>query len=206
MANHLHPSLLPSVPERGGDSSKGSFVCTLSSALSGLRATTPAFPSGPSWAIALATIVWVISAACGGAEEPAGPKRVGISPSAPPEAPASLVTRAAEADGVTIPIPSVIAPRAQGTPVVVENQDPGGSGEYRFVPSNFTFAVGQTVTFHITAETELHTFTVPALGIDEAVDKSSETLFTHTFDRPGAFRLVCILHLASGMEGSITVR
>lgn len=97
-------------------------------------------------------------------------------------------------------------PDSRGGDVVkVENQDIGGSGEYIFVPSEFNFKVGQTVTFEMSAETEFHTFTVDELDIDEEVNAGEIVTFTYTFDSPGRFELICIPHLAFGMTGVIVV-
>lgn len=92
-----------------------------------------------------------------------------------------------------------------GTLVKVENWDLGGSGEYIFVPAEYHFSVGQTVTFEMSAETEVHTFTVEELGIDEIIGPGQTITFTHTFDRAGEFELTCTPHLTFGMVGTITV-
>ena len=78
----------------------------------------------------------------------------------------------------------------------VENQDTGGTGEYKFVPADFTFKVGDTITFEMSGETEFHTFTVDELGIDEVVDGGETVTFDVTFDKPGQFKLICITHQA----------
>ncbi len=54
------------------------------------------------------------------------------------------------------------APASPGA-VGVNLEDPGGSGEYMFDSSEFSFDVGETVTFSLCAETEFHTFTVRLL-------------------------------------------
>lgn len=97
-------------------------------------------------------------------------------------------------------------PAGGGDVVSVVNQDQGGSGEYKFVPSDFTFNVGDTITFQMSAETEFHTFTVDELDIDEAVDGGETVTFTVTFDRAGTFEFICIPHEAFGMTGTITVQ
>ena len=86
------------------------------------------------------------------------------------------------------------------------NQDLGGSGVYAFSPKDLAFSVGDCVQFTITAETELHTFTVDDLGIDRSLDVGETITFTFTFDQPGVFKLVCIPHEANGMVGTITVQ
>ncbi len=93
-----------------------------------------------------------------------------------------------------------------GMTVEVLNRDNGGSGKYAFEPADFTFKVGDTVTFVMTAETEYHTFTVDDLDIDEAVSSGDTVEFTVTFDKAGEFHLFCIPHEALGMEGTIKVQ
>ena len=61
------------------------------------------------------------------------------------------------------------------------------------------------MTFTLIAETEFHTFTVDDLDIDVSLDPDSPQTFTHTFDTPGTFKLICIPHEIQGMVGSITV-
>ena len=91
------------------------------------------------------------------------------------------------------------------TPVSVGLQDPAGSGKHAFDPAELRFSVGETVTFELTAETELHTFTVDELGIDEAVDGGETVSFTFTFEEAGEYGLRCIPHEADGMVGKIIV-
>src|SRR3990172_2236725 len=95
--------------------------------------------------------------------------------------------------------------QAIGRVVEVRNEDMGGSGKYAFDPSSFTFKVGETVTFRMTAETEFHTFTVDELGIDIAVEPGQTVDKTVTFDKVGTFKVHCIPHEALGMVGAITV-
>ena len=90
--------------------------------------------------------------------------------------------------------------------VEVLNRDVGGSGVYAFDPKEFTFSVGDSVEFTVTAETEFHTFTVDELGIDEVVLGGETITFTYTFDEAGEFKLFCIPHQSLGMVGTITVR
>ncbi len=108
----------------------------------------------------------------------------------------------------TAPAPPTAAPAAPSLPegvVEVINRDLGGSGEYRFDPAEFTFSVGQEVTFAIVAETEFHTFTVDDLDIDVEIDAGETEMFTYTFDKAGTYELICIPHQAQGMTGAITV-
>ena len=131
-----------------------------------------------------AMLISLVIAACGGGEEatPATPS----APAPPPPPPSA-------------------APAEVGGLVDVKNQDPGGSGAYKFSPSEFTFKLGESVIFSLTAESELHNFTVEDLGIDSDVKPGEIVLVNHTFEKVGTFRLICIFHVANGMEGTITV-
>lgn len=121
------------------------------------------------------------------------------------DAPAPTPTATAQpAPQPTQPPTQPSAPPA-GDVVRVENQDIGGSGEYKFVPNEFNFEVGETVTFEMSAETEYHTFTVDDLGIDEEMDAGETITFSYTFDQAGTFELICIPHQAFGMTGVIVV-
>ena len=94
-----------------------------------------------------------------------------------------------------------------GTTVTVLNGDPGGpTGAYKFTPSEQTFAVGETVTFVLKAESELHNFSIDELEVDLDVDKGSEERITVTFDEPGSYKFYCLFHEANGMTGTITVQ
>lgn len=139
-------------------------------------------------ALTFAGLVVLLGLSCGGDSAVQPPS----SPKAQPTAPS------------TQPPAQPPAPPA-GDVVKVENQDIGGSGEYIFVPSTFNFAVGQTVTFEMSAETEFHTFTVDDLDIDEEMDAGETITFTYTFNRAGQFEIICIPHQAFGMTGVIVV-
>ena len=89
--------------------------------------------------------------------------------------------------------------------VTVINRDQGGSGEYRFDPSELTFKVGEEVTFALVAQTELHTFTVNELGINVFIYPGTTELFTFEFAKAGTYNLICILHASLGMTGQIVV-
>ena len=92
-------------------------------------------------------------------------------------------------------------------PPVVTLKDPGGPGsEYAFDTSELNFGVGETVTLVLTSETQFHTFTVEALGIDIDVDGGTSETLTFIFDQPGTFQLICVPHEALGMTGTITVK
>ena len=106
---------------------------------------------------------------------------------------------------VVPPPPPTVPPCPEGG-TRLTNEDPGGSGKYKFNPSELTFKVGQMVTLCLKAESEFHTVTVDELGIDEALDARETRNFTYTFDRAGEFRLYCIPHEALGMIGKIIVQ
>lgn len=89
--------------------------------------------------------------------------------------------------------------------VTVINRDQGGSGEYRFDPSELTFKVGEEVTFALVAQTELHSFTVDELGINVFIDPGTTELFTFEFAKAGTYNLICIPHESLGMTGQIVV-
>jgi plastocyanin len=101
--------------------------------------------------------------------------------------------------------PATAAPSIPEGAVRVINKDVGGSGKYEFDPPNFTFKVGQEVTFALSAETEFHTFTVDELGISEEMDAGETKIVTFTFDKAGVYELICIPHESLGMIGQIVV-
>lgn len=148
-------------------------------------------------AIALSVVV----SACGGGDDDTPATQVRTSP--PPPATAAPAAESA---------PQATAAPAQaasggGRSITIINGDVGGpTGKYTFVPSEITASVGETVTFTLTAETEFHTVTVDELGIDESIDGGDSATYTHTFDKAGTFKLVCLVHEASGMVGTITVQ
>lgn len=88
----------------------------------------------------------------------------------------------------------------------VNNQDPNGSGSYKFSPGEIVLSAGETVQFNITAETEFHTFTVDDLEIDVSVDAGQTEKLVFTFEKSGTYKLYCIPHEAQGMVGTITVQ
>ena len=163
-----------------------------------------------SFVVVIALLVALV--ACG-ADERAGPAK-GLtltSPPPPPRAPALAIMAAASALSVAVTASDqgcVSAPsQTEGTPVAVSLEDAGGSGAYVFDPDEeLTFTVGQTVTFTLTAETEFHTFTVDELGIDQCVDAEGTVKLTFTFDKPGAYKLICIPHQSEGMVGEILIQ
>ena len=153
--------------------------------------------------VALAVLLIVVvpaGVACGRGKIPAPtptPTQRLSPPTVPPAPQAATTQMTTSASDTT--------PGITGTPITSVNQDPGGSGEYSFNPSEFTFTTGDIVTFTFTAETEFHTFTVDELGIDVSLDPGTPQTVTFTFDTPGTFPLICIPHEIQGMVGTITV-
>ena len=133
--------------------------------------------------------IFITVVACGGSD---GASAAAIPDKAPAVAPAVAKAPAAAA-----------APSSSALRVTLA--DPGRSGSYLFDPADFTFSVGQTVTFALTSENEFHTFTVDALGIDQNVNAGETAEFTHTFTEAGSFDLICIPHQFVGMVGTVTV-
>ena len=154
--------------------------------------------------VAAATILSVSLVACGsGGEEK--PTSTGSSPPAAAGAPQAKPGPSPTASPAEEPVPADSGEPQSGI-VEILNQDPGGSGEYKFVPSELEFKLGETVTFVISAETEFHTFTVDDLGIDQSVNAGETVTLTYTFDKAGTFKLICIPHESFGMVGEIVVQ
>ena len=78
---------------------------------------------------------------------------------------------------------------------------------YFFEPSDITLEAGKSYRFINVAPSEFHTFTIEDLGIDVAIDGGTtvETDYTATHP-PGTYRLVCLVHEAQGMVGTITIK
>ncbi|MFL2746247.1 MAG: cupredoxin domain-containing protein [Dehalococcoidia bacterium] len=93
-----------------------------------------------------------------------------------------------------------------GTRIEIKLRDDKGSGAYAYTPAEFNFKVGEIVNFVMTSETELHTFTVDDLNIDQSVDAGETVEFSFKFDKPGTYQLICIPHETQGMIGKITVK
>lgn len=152
----------------------------------------------------IVSLSFFVISSCGGTQESVSSPDP-ASPPPPPPAPASVVEKTPGSTLVTASSPSNGSAEFQGTPVAVLNQDPGGSGSYEFSPAEFNFNVGDEVAFSMTAESEFHTFTVDSLEIDEGVDVNETVSFSYTFDKAGTYELVCTVHLAEGMTGTIIV-
>ena len=93
-----------------------------------------------------------------------------------------------------------------GTQVAIINGDPGGkTGEYIFEPSVFNFKKGESVDFTLSAESEVHNFSIEQLSLDTDIDAGEILSFNYVFDTVGTYKFVCIFHEANGMTGTITV-
>ena len=149
----------------------------------------------------------LLLAACG-SDDPAPP--TGVDSPAPPESASAGVIKAASQTIVGTETEGGVATVAQdgcedGTSRTVALQDPAGSGEYQFDPSDLTFAKGECVNFTFTSENEFHTFTVNALDIDVSIDGGETENLAFTFEAAGEFELICVPHELLGMVGTITV-
>ena len=136
-------------------------------------------------------------AACGSEPEPMA-AFMRTSPPPPPPAPVA-------AEDLAAPTP-VIVNGDSGTPVTVDLLDNDGRGPYSYEPADFSFSVGETVTFTLTAEAVYHTFTIDGTSFDIDVDVDEVKVVTFTFDEPGTYNLICIPHELNGMVGVITVQ
>ena len=158
--------------------------------------------------VPLAIVVGAVSLAmfaCGG-DDKVSPTAASTSPSPPSVRPTD--TPAMEPTEVVTETSGTST--GEGRKITVVNMDPGGGGKYEFQPADLEVALGEKVTIELIAKTELHSFTIDALGIDRDIDGSQERdkveLLTHTFDKAGIYDLVCIYHEGSGMVGTLTVK
>jgi len=153
-------------------------------------------------------VLALLLAACS-SDDPEPP--TGVDSPAPPEAAAAGVVKAASQTIVGTEAEGSDAAAAVGggcdggTARTVALQDPAGSGEYQFDPSDLTFAKGECVNFTFTSENEFHTFTVNALDIDVSIDGGETENLAFTFEAAGEFELICVPHELLGMVGTITV-
>ncbi len=137
----------------------------------------------------------VFTVACGSQSS-----RLGAAPThIPPVAPGSI-------SGINASAPAVTGLDGNGEVFKINLEDPDGSGAHRFDPGDLTFDVGDTINFQLSAESELHTFTVAELEINQLVLGATTAGFSFTFEQPGTFALVCIPHESLGMTGTITVQ
>ena len=123
-----------------------------------------------------------------------------VQPASPPPVPRAPSDEVADGEGGNG------TSQIRGMEVFVSMQDPGGSGEYIFDPDDFSFAVGDVITFVMEAESEFHTFTVPDLDINVSVQSGMTADTTFTFGTAGTYELICVPHQALGMVGTISVQ
>ena len=134
--------------------------------------------------LGLLIAVTLIAAGCGGGAEPTA------TPTTPPATPTP-------------------------TPSSTEPTQPSGGGEllevfhgqdpYVFIPDTFDLELGKTYTLDFNVPTELHTFTLPELGIDIFVNAGEKVTEDITINQAGEFELICTPHLTLGMMGTVTV-
>ena len=127
--------------------------------------------------------------------------------SKPPTASNQAMQSAAKSLGTTVSSSNASSSNLTGgTRVEIKLRDDKGSGSYAYSPAEFIFKVGEIVNFVMTSETELHTFTVDDLNIDQSIDAGETVEFSFKFDKPGTYPLICIPHETQGMIGKITVQ
>jgi len=142
--------------------------------------------------------------ACGSSTDDS--KSTGASYSKPPTASNQAMQSASKSLGTTVSSSNASSANViGGTRVEIKLRDIKGSGTYDYSPGEFSFKVGEVVNFVMTSETELHTFTVDDLNIDQSVDAGETVGFSFKFDKPGTYLLICIPHESQGMIGKITV-
>ena len=77
----------------------------------------------------------------------------------------------------------------------------------RFRPDPVIIKVGEPVQFKITSVDTKHTFTLGALGIDETIPQTRESIFSPVVipREVGEFLLFCRIHVRLPMEGTVVV-
>tara|TARA_B100000470_G_scaffold103156_1_gene79655 strand:+ start:260 stop:745 length:486 start_codon:yes stop_codon:yes gene_type:complete len=155
--------------------------------------------------ITVLSICSLLLFACGSSTD--DPESTEASYSKPPTASNQAMQSAAKSLGTTVSSSSASSSNLTGgTRVEIKLRDDKGSGSYAYSPAEFTFKVGEIVNFVMTSETELHTFTVDDLNIDQSIDAGETVEFSFKFDKPGTYPLICIPHETQGMIGKITVQ
>lgn len=156
----------------------------------------------------LITVVSIFSLllfACGSSTDDS--ETIEASYSKPPTASNQAMESAAKSLGTTVTSSNDSSSSLTGgTRIEIKLRDDKGSGAYAYTPAEFNFKVGEIVNFVMTSETELHTFTVDDLNIDQSVDAGETVEFSFKFDKPGTYPLICIPHETQGMIGKITVK
>ena len=155
--------------------------------------------------IAVLSICSLLLFACGGSST--DDSATEASYSKPPIASNQAIQSASKSLGTTVSSSNASSSNLTGgTRVEIQLRDDKGSGSYAYSPAEFTFKVGEIVNFVMTSETELHTFTVDDLNIDQSVEAGETVEFSFKFDKPGTYPLICIPHETQGMIGKITVQ
>jgi plastocyanin len=75
---------------------------------------------------------------------------------------------------------------------------------YRFTPSKFTVASGDTLKVTNSTPSTAHTFTIDGQDVDVNVDPSSSQDVTLDL-QPGTYDFYCRYHRSQGMTGTLTV-
>ncbi|MBK16213.1 MAG: hypothetical protein CL770_05965 [Chloroflexi bacterium] len=155
--------------------------------------------------ITVLSIFSLLLFACGSSTDDS--ETIEASYSKPPTASNQAMESAAKSLGTTVTSSNDSSSSLTGgTRVEIKLRDDKGSGAYAYTPAEFNFKVGEIVNFVMTSETELHTFTVDDLNIDQSVDAGETVEFSFKFDKPGTYPLICIPHETQGMIGKITVK
>ena len=79
------------------------------------------------------------------------------------------------------------------------------SNPYAFAPTEFEIQSGQTYEFAMTADNELHSFTVTELGLNVNVLPNTTQIINLKFNEPGTYKLICLPHEIYGMVATIKV-
>ena len=130
---------------------------------------------------------------------------------------ASLIAAGASGcgGGGSEPTATPTTPPATSTPTPSSTEPTQPSGElvevfhgqdpYVFIPDTFDLELGKTYTLDFNVPTELHTFTLPELGIDIFINAGEKVTEDITINQAGEFELICTPHLTLGMVGTVTV-
>ena len=139
---------------------------------------------------ALAALL-TVAVACGDGEEAITPTPTKI-PTATPT-PEAMVEKT----------PAVTEEMGDSTTIeVLNNENP-----YFFGPKEITLEAGKSYRFVNISPAEFHTFTVEDLGIDISIDGGTTVETDYTATHPtGTYVLVCLVHEAQGMVGTITIK
>lgn len=75
---------------------------------------------------------------------------------------------------------------------------------YHYQPDHIEVTAGEEVAFRLTSDDELHTLSIPELGISETVQPMEDARFSHTFQEPGTYRFFCRIY-PERMSGTLVV-